>query len=81
MAVRYGRDHVRVNAVLPGVTLSERVVGRTQGVVLPQVWVDRHLLGFQKPEQVARAALFLASDDAAGITGQNLAVDSGYGIS
>jgi len=81
MAVRYGRDHVRVNAVLPGVTLSERVVGRTQGVTLPQVWVDRHLLGFQKPEQVARAALFLASDDAAGITGQNIAVDSGYSIS
>jgi NAD(P)-dependent dehydrogenase (short-subunit alcohol dehydrogenase family) len=77
MAVRYGRDHVRVNAVLPGITMSERLVERTKGVVVPQLWVDRHLLGFQKPEQVARAALFLASDDAAGITGQNLAADSG----
>jgi NAD(P)-dependent dehydrogenase (short-subunit alcohol dehydrogenase family) len=81
MAVRYARDNIRVNAVSPGITLSDRVTERTQGVELPQSWVERHLLGFRRPEHVARVALFLASDDSSGMTGQVVSVDSGFTIS
>jgi len=80
LACRYGRDKVRVNAIVPGVTKTERVMERVQGA-LPAALVDRHLLGFGDPGCVAATALFLASDESASITGHNLAVDSGYTIS
>ena len=44
-----------------------------------QRWADRHALGrFGKPEEVARAALFLASDDSSFTTGTLLFVDGGW---
>ena len=39
---------------------------------------DKHLLGIGKPEDVANAALFLASDLSRWITGTTLFVDGGY---
>jgi NAD(P)-dependent dehydrogenase (short-subunit alcohol dehydrogenase family) len=80
LASRYGRDKVRVNAIVPGVTKTERVLERVKAH-LTTALVDRHLLGFGERGCVAATALFLASDESTSITGQNLAVDSGYTIS
>ena len=49
--------------------------------LLPFYDAARHLVGLAEPEDVARAALFLASDESARTTGHVLAVDSGLTIS
>jgi NAD(P)-dependent dehydrogenase (short-subunit alcohol dehydrogenase family) len=77
MAAEYAQDKIRVNAVAPGVTLSERVAARLEtGRIQPYV-MDRHMLGFPEPIDIAKTALFLASEDARRITGQIVPVDSG----
>ena len=81
MAVEYARHRIRVNAVAPGMTLTDR--GSAWGAAgnMPQSMRDRHQLGFLQPSHIARAVLFLASDESAGMTGQVMAVDSGVTIS
>lgn len=78
MAIKYGADGVRVNTIAPGLVLSERGRDHLAAGRLPQAVVDRHVLGPLTPLQIATAALFLASDDASGITGQTIPVDAGY---
>lgn len=53
-----------------------------QNDLAKQAEIDKaHPLGgMGRPEDVARAALFLASDEVAWVTGVNLAVDGGYTI-
>jgi len=78
MAIEYGQYGVRVNAVAPAATKTERVqrmIGGDAGVI--QRTLDRQFLGWSMPEDIANAALFLASDDARVITGQILAIDGG----
>lgn len=78
LAVEYGPG-VRVNAVLPG-AIETRVwdgvdtAGREAFAALTPA------RRFGTPEEVASAVCFLASEDAAYITGQNLVVDGGLGI-
>lgn len=80
LAVQYGGDGIRVNAIAPGRTLTERVVAR-QGKRGPNdLKDDSHLLGLITPEEIARSVLYLASDDASKVTGQILVVDSGLTI-
>jgi len=78
LARELGDRNIRVNCVVPGAIVTERQ---------KQLWLqpddDQRFLDLQclkyrlQPEEVARAALFLASDEARGITGQNLVVDAG----
>jgi NAD(P)-dependent dehydrogenase (short-subunit alcohol dehydrogenase family) len=81
LAVRYGREGVRVNAVAPSVTRTERVKRLLD--VAPEVGQlqAQHLVGLCEPIDVAHAALWLASDDSARTTGHILAVDSGLLVS
>jgi NAD(P)-dependent dehydrogenase (short-subunit alcohol dehydrogenase family) len=80
MAVEYASQGVRVNAVAPGTTLTGRIRSRVEAGILPQSLMDRHILGYLEPAQIARAALFLASDDSSGMTGHVMSVDSGATI-
>lgn len=83
MAVEYAGHGIRVNAIAPGITITERAAELLAGAGNhgPSPAMKRHVLGTLTPDQIAHAALFLASDASSGMTGQILAVDSGYTIS
>ncbi len=71
---------VRVNALAPSATMTERVRKLMAGNPAIDQLAKSHLLGLIAPEDIANAALFLASDEARMITGQILPVDSGVTI-
>ena len=77
LAAEYGEHNIRVNAVAPGVTRSERVEERLSAGRIQQYVLDRHILGLPEPIDVARTALYLASDLSSRVTGQIVPVDSG----
>lgn len=74
LARELGKDHIRVNAVAPGVTRTDMVAA------LPPELVERISSTIPygrvgEPEEVANAFLFLASDMASYVTGAVLSVD------
>lgn len=79
MAVDFGRDGVRVNSISPGFVLTPLTVGyfKHSKVSIDQLTSIQALPVDIRPEDVANAALFLASDMARCITGTNLLVDGG----
>jgi len=80
LALDYGDRGVRVNAVAPAFTATEMTAGVPDDAI--EAIVDRVALGRAgRAEDVAPAVLFLASDDAAYITGAVLAVDGGTSAS
>jgi len=76
MAKNYGEDGIRVNCICPGIILTAILHGRD-----PKIYEDRIPLGrVGMPEDVAKVALFLVSDDAAYLTGQVIIVDGGASL-
>ena len=82
-------DRIRVNAIHPGVIDTEmgdmaiaaqaKRLGITDTNKVRQLSADRHPVGrIGETSDVANAVLFLASDEAAFVTGASLAVDGGY---
>jgi len=70
---------VRVNCVCPGVIETPMTAPLRQDPVWAERILKRYPLGrFGKPEEIAAAILFLASDEAAFVTGVALPVDGGY---
>lgn len=82
MAIDYGRIGVRVNCICPGfidTPLFQAVMGSDGMSQVREHYRDLHVLGrFGRPEEIASAAAFLASDDASFITGHPLVVDGGF---
>ncbi len=75
---RYG---IRVNCISLGIVETDMTEKIRTDPKLQEIYTRRILLGrFAKPEEVASAFVFLASDDARYITGQLLQVDGGYGM-
>jgi NAD(P)-dependent dehydrogenase (short-subunit alcohol dehydrogenase family) len=78
LAVEYAPFHIRVNALAPGfveTALSARLLSNP---ALSKALLERTMLRrFGTVDDVAKAALFLASDDASYITGTELVVDGG----
>lgn len=72
---------IRVNAVAPGPTLSEGIgSSREAGAASLRAWSEAHrkpTLDFAEPEDIAKLAAFLLSEEARHITGQIVAVDGG----
>ncbi|MBL8132859.1 MAG: SDR family oxidoreductase [Anaerolineae bacterium] len=86
MALDFARDGIRVNAVCPGDTLVDRWRRNWTAAGQPADAFDAHLQdlgeGFPMgriadPDEIARAVLFLASDDSSYMTGHLLLVDGG----
>jgi NAD(P)-dependent dehydrogenase (short-subunit alcohol dehydrogenase family) len=82
MAVDYARKGIRVNAICPGF-IETPLFGSLWEMpgmdAVRDAIRDAHQLGrFGKPEEIANAALFLASDEASFVTGHSLVVDGGY---
>jgi NAD(P)-dependent dehydrogenase (short-subunit alcohol dehydrogenase family) len=82
-AVEWARAGIRVNSVAPGLTETPMIA----------TWIDAHddpaafrrlreetipLRRFSTPEEVAAAVVYLASDEAASVTGASISVDGGY---
>jgi NAD(P)-dependent dehydrogenase (short-subunit alcohol dehydrogenase family) len=82
LALDLGRDRIRVNCICPGITdtpmLREHLGHGGEGEARIKSRLSRVPLGqMLSPEDVARAALYLVSDDSAGITGILHVVDAG----
>jgi NAD(P)-dependent dehydrogenase (short-subunit alcohol dehydrogenase family) len=80
MAVEYAPQKIRVNAIAPGVVLSERVKKLLQSEKDIEALAKTQLFGFGMPVHIADMVVYLASDEAAITTGQVLSVDSGVSI-
>ncbi len=81
-AVKYGRDKIRCNAVCPGDMQTPLVeayfaAADDPAALRAQAEGEYPLGRIAQPREVARAVLFLASDDAAFVTGEALVVDGG----
>ena len=81
LAVAYAPQKVRVNAIAPSATMTDRVKRLVAGNTALQKLADSHLLGLIEPDDIANMALYLASDESRLVTGQALPVDSGVTIS
>lgn len=86
MAIDYAREGIRVNAVCPGDTFVDRWTEKGYFEDSDPLTVEEAMkesseyipMGrFGKPEEIANAVLFLASDDSSFITGHLLLVDGG----
>jgi NAD(P)-dependent dehydrogenase (short-subunit alcohol dehydrogenase family) len=80
MAVEYAPHKIRVNAIAPSVTLTDRVKRLLAANQDVSKLAASHLLGLGQPIHIADMAVYLASDGAAITTGQILSVDSGVTI-
>jgi NAD(P)-dependent dehydrogenase (short-subunit alcohol dehydrogenase family) len=79
LARAWGADNVRVNTLSPGWVVTERqlklwLTPEAEAEWMKQTALKRRIM----PDDIARLALFLAADDSAMITGQNIVIDGGH---
>src|SRR5437763_1613279 len=80
LAKELGPRHIRVNAINPGMVETEglHAAGISESDFRKQVEATTPLGRIGQPQDIARAAVFLASADSAWITGETLVVAGGY---
>ncbi len=83
LALDYGPEHIRVNCLCPGITDTPMLRYHARHEADPDAHLRQRLRRVPTgemlyPEDMGRAAVFLCSDDAGGITGTSLVVDGGY---
>lgn len=82
MAIDYGRRGIRVNCICPGfidTPLLDSIFGQPGMEEFLDSAREHHQLGrLGRPDEVAAAAAFLASEDASFVTGHSMVVDGGY---
>lgn len=81
LAVEWGKQNIRVNAVAAGLTRSRMTAGTFEQDAWTAPTLNRTPLGrLGEADDIAQAILFLSSPAASWITGQTLPVDGGYTI-
>lgn len=79
LARELGARHIRVNSIVPGWIMTQRQIDlwltpESEAELLKRQCVKRRLV----PDDIAKVALFLASEDAGAITAQSYLVDGGW---
>lgn len=79
LARDYGPHNIRVNAIAPGWIMTQRQIDlwltpEGEDELMRRQCLKRHLL----PDEIARATLFFASEEASACTGQHYVVDGGW---
>jgi NAD(P)-dependent dehydrogenase (short-subunit alcohol dehydrogenase family) len=72
---------VRINAICPGMTYTGMAGAKPGDEVPAGNYLPTPMARWGEPDELAAAAMFLASDEASFITGAALAVDGGYSAS
>ena len=80
IAIETAKDNIRAVTVSPGAVETNRLLARFHTTdKMRELMVPHHPIGrLAQPEDIAGAALFVASDDAAFMTGADLIIDGGY---
>ena len=80
LATEWAKHNIMVNAIAPGFILTDMLKGRiSEGAINGDAILRRVPMGrFGEVDDIARSALFLASEDSSYITGHCLTVDGGY---
>lgn len=79
LAVASAKKNIRVNCLCPGFIATSLTADLRANSATNEIAVERTPMGrFGRPEEVAAAALFLASDESSYVTGSPLIVDGGY---
>jgi NAD(P)-dependent dehydrogenase (short-subunit alcohol dehydrogenase family) len=80
LAVRYGRDGIRANAIAPGFILTETAATQVPADMQVRLAAANPTRRLGTPDDIAKVVVFLCSDDAAYVNGQVLHVDGGHQI-
>ena len=80
LAVRYGRDGIRANAIAPGFILTATAAANVPAEVQQRLAEANPTRRLGTPEDIARVVAFLCSDASAYVNGQVLQVDGGHQI-
>ncbi len=88
LAIEAGKHNIRVNTISPGATRTEEfeemitALANRQGILPDEFWrklkASNSLNRIAEPEEIARAVVFLASDDSSAMTGHNMIVSCGF---
>ena len=79
IAVEYGSSGIRSNSICPGLIATDMTADLMKDADLMKEWSKEYPIGrFGKPEDVANACIYLASDESSFVTGITLPVDGGF---
>lgn len=80
IAVQYGPDHIRCNAVAPGAVVTPALEDNLSQEMVDGLKATNALPYLGRPEDIGNTMVFLASDESRYLTGQLLVVDGGMTI-